>query len=48
MSKKIYVFLLVIILIIILISCKRNKIEEKNETIFAVDTTKAIKGEINV
>lgn len=47
MRKKIIIFLLTISMFVILISCKKGKAEEKVETIFAVDTTKVIKGEIN-
>ncbi len=47
MNKKIKKFLYVSFLFILLISCKKNIEDEKAETIFAVETTKVIKGEIN-
>lgn len=47
MSKKIKLFLNVLFVFILLLSCKSNKENEKAETIFAVETTKVIKGEIN-
>lgn len=47
MNKKIKVFIFILILFIIFIGCKKNKPVNNTETIFAVNTTKAVKGEIN-
>jgi multidrug efflux pump subunit AcrA (membrane-fusion protein) len=47
MRKEIKIFLLFALTLIVLFACKKKEEDKKGETIFAVDVTKAIKGEIN-